>query len=126
MALLNEPNIQKAAVVAEVGERTIYNWLKEDLFKAELRRARRESFTQAISMAQRYAPLAMTTLARIAADETAPHHARVSASVGVLRFGREAIELDDLAARLEILEDAAADAQKNKDGGQWGRNGSIN
>ena len=116
VALVTEPNIPKAAEVAKVGQRTIYDWLKQDLFKDELRRARRESFTQAVALAQRYAPLAMTTLAKIASDSNAPHHARVSASIGILRFGREAIEIDDLQARLEVLEQSAKvqDETKNK------------
>jgi hypothetical protein len=112
IALLNEPNVTKAATTAGVGERTLYRWMTESAFKAELRRLRRESFTQAISMAQRYAPLAMNTLAKISNDPAAPHHARVSASIGMLRFGRESIELDDLAGRIEILEQSAAEAAK--------------
>ena len=48
--------------------------------------------------------MAMTTLARIANDTTAPYASRVAASVAILRFGRESIELDDLAERIERLE----------------------
>ena len=46
----------------------------------------------------------MTTLARVMADPNAPHTAKVSAATAMLRFGRESIELDDLAARVEALE----------------------
>ena len=112
VALLNEPNVKKAAETAGVGERTLYRWMTEPAFKTELRRLRRESFTQAVSMAQRYAPLAMNTLAKISNDPSAPHHARVSASIGMLRFGRESIELDDLTGRIEALEQSAAEASK--------------
>lgn len=85
IALLNEPSIQKAAAAAEVGERTIYDWLKEPAFSAEYRRARREAFSQAIAMTQRYAPLAVNTLAKIASDMSAPTNARVSASAAFVR-----------------------------------------
>ncbi len=48
-------------------------------------------------------PLART-LAKVMIDTTAPHAARVSAASSLLRFSREAIELDDLAVRLEDIE----------------------
>jgi hypothetical protein len=39
-------------------------------------------------------------------DTTAPHASRVSAAASILKFGRESIELDDLAERLGALEAA--------------------
>ena len=54
-----------------------------------------------------YAPLAVNTLAAIMSDKDAPTHSRVTAASTLLKFGREGIELDDLAARLEALEYAA-------------------
>ena len=104
IALINEPNVPKAAEKAEVGERTLYRWLKLPNFKAELRTARRESFTQAIAMCNRYAPLAINAMAKVISDSDAPHHAKVAAAAAILKFAREGIELDDLAARVEQLE----------------------
>ena len=43
----------------------------------------------------------MTALSR---RGSAPYAARVSAAVAMLRFGRESLELDDLAERVERLE----------------------
>ncbi len=60
-------------------------------------------------MAQRLAPNALVVLAKIMNDTEAPHSARVSAAMGVLKFGRDALELDDLAARVEALEHASKD-----------------
>ncbi len=56
--------------------------------------------------------MAVNTLAQVMADQAAPASARVSAAIGLLRFGREGIELDDLAARLEALENAAPQREK--------------
>ena len=42
--------------------------------------------------------------AKVLSDPAAPHAAKVSAATAVLRFGREGIELDDVAARVEELE----------------------
>ncbi|MFN0131451.1 MAG: hypothetical protein ACKVW3_02800, partial [Phycisphaerales bacterium] len=60
---------------------------------------------------QRYAPLAVQTLASVAADKSAPHSSRVSASTAILKFSRDSIEIDDLAARVETLEQAAKATQ---------------
>ena len=107
VALLQEATIGRAAKVAEVGERTLHYWMRQPVFSQAFRKARRDAFSQAVSMTQHYAPLAVNTLAKIMADPDAPQHARVTAATTILKFGREGIELDDLAARIEALEDAA-------------------
>ena len=116
VTLLNEQTISRAASAAGVNERTLYRWLREPGFARAYRDARREAFGQAIALTQRYAPLAVNTLAKVMSDANAPASAKVTAAVGLLRFGREGIELDDLAARVEALEQAAA-AQRRT--GRW-------
>lgn len=54
----------------------------------------------------------MTTLAKVMNDPVAPHTAKVSAANAMLKFGREWIEMDDLAARLEQLEASSKDEQR--------------
>ena len=67
---------------------------------------------QAIGLTQRYAPVAVNTLVKVMTDQFTPPGIKVAAAAILLRFGREGIELDDLAARLETLEQAAATAEK--------------
>ena len=114
LALLQEPTIAKAAKAAKVGERTIHRWLSDSIFGRAYRKARREAFGHAIALTQHYAPLAVNTLATIMADTSAPSHARVTAASTLLKFGREGIELDDLAARVEALEGAAEQVAKQR------------
>jgi hypothetical protein len=110
LALLSEPSIAAAAAKAQISERTLHRWLKEEpVFVAEYRRARREAFAQAIGLTQRSATAAVGTLLRVMHDTKATWSSRVSAASQVLRFAREAIELDDLAARIETLEQSAED-----------------
>lgn len=105
MALLVEPSVAKAAESSGTGLRTLHRWIKEDrVFIDAYRSARREAFSHAISLTQRMAPHAVHTLAKIMSDTAAPYQARVAAATGLLRFGRDSIELDDLAARVEALE----------------------
>ncbi len=113
IALLNEQTLSKAAAAAEVGQRTLYRWLRKPEFSRAYRQARREAFGQAIALTQRYAPLAVNTLAQGMMDTAAPASSKVAAATGLLRFGREGIELDDLAARVDALEQAAPQQQKS-------------
>lgn len=102
--LMAEPSIAKAAESAGVGERTLHRWMREPDFARAYRDARRAAFDQAVSMTQRYATLAVQALARIVADSKVSANARVGAATAILRFGREGVELDDLAGRIESLE----------------------
>lgn len=114
IALLTESSVAAAARAAGCGERTLHQWLyTNERFRAEYRRHRREAFSHAAALAQKFAPMAMATLAKIAANESAPYQARVTAAVAMLRFGRESLELDDLAERVEKLEGRViVDAEK--------------
>ncbi len=113
IALLNEQTVGRAAAAADVGQRTLYRWLKEPTFSRAYREARRDAFGQAIALTQRYAPLAVNTLAQVMMDDGAPPSSKVAAATTILRFGREGIELDDLAARVEALESAAPQREKS-------------
>jgi hypothetical protein len=107
-ALLREPTATRAAVAAGVSERTIRRWGREPAFRDALLRARRDAFGQAVGLTQRYAPVAVATLVRVMQDPAAGASAKVAAAGVLLRFGREGVELDDLAARLDRLEAKAA------------------
>jgi len=114
IAMVCEPSIERAAKQAEVGVRTLKRWLDDPPFIVALRKARRQAFTQAIAMCQRYAPMAAGIIAKVASDPTTPAHVKVSAASQVLKFGREGLELDDLAARIEMLEQQYQQLEKNQ------------
>jgi len=80
VALLNEPTVNKAALLAGVGERTLYRWLDEPGFSRAYRTARRQAFNHAISLTQRYAAAAVQTLAKVMADPKAGPSAKVAAA----------------------------------------------
>lgn len=112
VALLNEPAFSRAAKAADVDERTLRRWLDLPDFGRAYRAARRVSFTQAISVTQRYAPVAVHTLAKIMTDSRSSAPARVSAATALLKFSRESIELDDLASRVDELERSLDDKRR--------------
>jgi hypothetical protein len=104
--LLNQPTVRKAAEAVGVNEKTVHRWLRDPTFSAAYREARRLAFRQAMSLTQRYAPIAIQTLAKVMTDEKAPAGSRVSAAEAILRFSRDSIELDDLEERVAALEAA--------------------
>src|SRR5204863_5150060 len=71
-ALLQEPTVTRAAVVAGANERTLRRWLQLPAFRASLQRGRRESFGQAIGLTQKYAPVAVATLVKVMQDPQSP------------------------------------------------------
>ena len=103
-ALLEHPTQARAAQAVGISEKTLRRWLDRPAFAAAYRRARREAFGQALGLVQRCAPMAVNALAKIVTDPAAPVPSRVAAASALLRFGREALELDDLAVRVEALE----------------------
>ena len=104
LALLSEPTVRKAAEATGVGERTIHRWLEDPEFSAAYRKARRQAFNQAIAVCHRFTPVALQTLAKIMVNEKASDSSRVSAANAILKYGRDSIELDDLAERIGSLE----------------------
>ena len=121
-ALLNEPTVARAAQLAGVGERTLHSWLRQPVFAAAYRESRRTAFGHAISLTQKYSPMAVGTLVKIMGDEGKPATARVAAATALLRFGREAIELDELVERLARLEARAeSDAGDDDPPRRWKR-----
>jgi hypothetical protein len=112
MALLNEPTVTRAANICGIHERTLRRWMADPTFKRAYHNARREAFGHAIGITQRYAPVAVTVLAKVMTDGDTPPGIKVAAAGTMLRFGREGIELDDLAQRVEELEMKSEEAEK--------------
>lgn len=98
-------DVEKAAVLAGAGERTVWRWLGENKpFRRELRLRQRQAMEAATRKLQSAAVKAVETLEAVMADATAPHAARVSAAKTILDTGYRAVELADVVQRLEELE----------------------
>ena len=57
-------------------------------------------------------PHAVQVLVQIMADKDAKESARVSAALGLMKYGRESIELDDVVERMERIEADLATRKK--------------
>jgi len=105
-ALLSQRNIEEAARAAGVGTRTLIRWLKLPEFRVAYREARRAAFSQSIARLQQASSAAATTLLKIMLDVNAPASTRVRAADNVLDHANQAIELEDIEARVALLEEA--------------------
>ena len=112
-ALLSQRNIDEAASAAGVGTRTLLRWLKIPEFDAAYRAARRQAYGQSISRLQQGATAAATTLLKVMVDPATPPSTRVRAAEAVLSQAAKAIEIEDIDARVRLLEEAT---EANKGG----------
>ncbi len=116
VAIMAHPTIEKAANAAGVPVRTLYNWLEMPVFRKALRSARRKGFDQALGMIFQYTPVAVNVMGKIMLNPDEPAGARVAAASTIVKLGREAVEIDDLAGRVEEIEEAIKSAQPKKNG----------
>ena len=108
VALLAEPSIEAAAKTAEVSDVTIWRWMKQPEFRSKLRDARRAVVEGAIGRLQAAATEAVDTLRRSLTCGTPS--VEVRAATVILDQAIRAVELFDLAERVEHLEARLGDA----------------
>ena len=104
-ALLTERNVQAAARVAHVGERTLYRWVTESApFQAELKAAEARAIDAAIRRLAELTGAAVDTLREVMVDTEVSAGARVQAANVALSRLLELKELADLEGRLTAVE----------------------
>src|SRR5215213_1130733 len=105
-ALLACPTIEAAAQQAGVGESTLRGWLRDPAFQQRYRAARRQVVEQSIAQLQQGTTEAVAALRRNLTCGLPA--AEIAAAKAVMDYSVKAIELVDLAERVEQLEQAAA------------------
>ncbi len=107
-ALLTRPNIEDAARVVGVGEKTLRRWLQEPQFKARYLQARRDSVRQATARMQQATGAAGTTILKLMTDANAPPAVRLRAAQCVYEIANKGVELEDIEGRVAALEAATS------------------
>jgi hypothetical protein len=115
IALLSNRNVEEAARTTGVGARTLYRWLNDPEFQLAYREARRAAFGQATARLQQLSGAAVSTLGKIMIDSNAPAASRVRAADCILERAAKAIELEEIEARLEALEQANRKSRGGED-----------
>lgn len=103
-ALLSCATVAEAAKRSRLSEPTLYRYLRDETFRAAYRRARADVVDHAITQLQRDCAIASKTLRDVCEDAGAPASARVAAARIILDGAVRAVEVQDLAARVEALE----------------------
>lgn len=104
LALLTNPTIAQAARKSGIGERTLYTWLAEPGFAAAYRGARRAAVQHGLARLQQASSSAVDVLCQVMKNKRAPAATRVAAARTVLDMAIKAVELEDMSARLDALE----------------------
>ena len=104
-ALLAHPSVATAAKACGLTERTLYNYLADPAFKAELRRRQDEVIAATTAALVGLSGNAVAVLQDVLSDPEATHAVKVRAALGWLKHTREAVELDALAERVAALEE---------------------
>lgn len=111
-ALLSAPTHAEAAKVARVSEATARRWLTLPHVRAAWLDMRRQVVDQALLTVQTATTEAVATLRACLAPDMPPG-VRVRAATAILETAVRAIELNDLDARIEQLEQALEEQQRS-------------
>lgn len=107
VALISEPTLREAANKAGISEATLWRWLQDPEFQEKYRTARRQAVSQSITQLQKISSEAVETLREVMNSKETPPASRVTAARAVLEMSIKAVEVEDLAVRIEALEKAA-------------------
>lgn len=107
LALLTTRGIEEAAKAANVPARTLYRWMKDPVFDAAYRRAKRMAFGQAIARLQQGTAAAATTMLKLMVDPAVPASTRLRAADCIFTHAKSAIEIEEVESRVAALEQAA-------------------
>jgi hypothetical protein len=104
-ALLAEPTVEAAAAKAAVSYASLKAWLKRPAFAAAYAAARKEVLAGTVNLLTKYSAAAVTVLAKNLVAEKAADQIR--AACAILDHCFRAVELQDLAERVQLLEERA-------------------
>jgi hypothetical protein len=103
-ALIAHRNVEEAARAIGITKQTLIRWKKLPEFQAAFQEACRNAVSQAHARLQQASPAAASMLCKIMTDQSVPAATRVRAADSVLDRAKQAIETEDIQARLTALE----------------------
>ena len=109
-ALITGATVKQAAEAAGVSSKTVYRWLDEPGFAAEIAEARRVITNNIMAAVKSKAVQATAVLGEIMENQNASPYARVLAAKTVLDATFKVIEQAEIIARIEALEAATGDS----------------
>jgi hypothetical protein len=104
-AVISHPTLREAALAAGISETTLWRYMQDEQFSRHLREARREAVGHAVTRLQRASSDAVTVLRDLMMKDDAPPAARITAARTVLDYSFRSVEIDELKARIDQLEE---------------------
>jgi len=104
LELLSNRTVEDAARAVKISPRTLYRWLEQPEFVAAYRKARLAAFGQATARLQQACGAAASILMKVMVDPATPASTKVRAAEAVLERATRGIELEDVLARVDVLE----------------------
>jgi AcrR family transcriptional regulator len=101
--LFGAPSLEEGCKRAGVSKVTVYEWLKQEIFRQELKRQRDELIERALDTLKANVTKATETLVKLLESKSEPIKAR--AAEDIIEFGQKAIEHEELEKRIEALEE---------------------
>ena len=120
LALIAEPTVEKAAELAGISDATLFRWMREPAFREAYLAARRVAVEGAVSILSHSAVEAAMVMCQVMRNERAPIASRLAAARSVLTAAFKGVELLELEARIQALEeDGAGGRRGERASGRW-------
>ena len=100
--IINSSSIEKASQKAKVSRTTLYNWLKDEDFKAELKRQRDEVVREALNRLKMAITRAVEELIKL--TEAKREEVRRLACNDIITHTLKSLEIEDIEQRLDKVE----------------------
>jgi AcrR family transcriptional regulator len=110
--LIGAPSVEEGCKRARVSKASVYEWLKDEAFKNEVRR-QREQLT-AIALDTLKASIAKATLTLVNHLDSRRENISIRAAESIIEFAQKAMEHENLEKRVEALEERI-----KQQGGKW-------
>jgi hypothetical protein len=111
--LLSARTVKQAAKEAKIRLPTLYKWMKEPAFREELERLRSEIVSDTVAQLKVYSLQAVSVLAELMHSSESEQIKRGCAT-DILENTRSFIQLRDMELRLESLENAISNSNKER------------
>ena len=103
-AMLQSKDVRDAARIANVSERTLFRWMKDDAFRSAMKEAESQAIAQVMRRLSNLCALALDVLEKEMESDLAKESVRVRAADVVLAKVHTFKELNDFDERLAALE----------------------
>ena len=101
--LLAAPSIEEGCKQAKIAKATLYEWLKNETFKGEIRRQRQEIVTGALETLK--ANVTKATEVLVGLLDSQNEGIKYRAAKDIIEFTQKALEFEELERRIAAIED---------------------